>query len=140
MKRNERGSSLIEATVLGVVILAPLIWALTMLAGVHEASLAATAAVREAGAEAARSSNEADARAAIDRAVVQAFSDQGIDPSNARINLRGAEGFVRGGIVEIEVQYPVSVLRAPFFGVADGPSVWVKARHIAQIDPFGSRP
>lgn len=140
MSRDESGGSLIEVTVLGVAILAPLIWGLMVLSGVHEASLAATAAVREAGTEAARAANGDEAVAAIKTAVTQAFVDQGIDPSSARVDWFGTGSFDRGGRIEIVVEYPVPVARAPFVGSVGGPAVWVKASHVAQIDPYASRP
>lgn len=140
MRNDESGSSLLEVLLLGLVILAPLIWGLTVLGGVHDAALAATAAAREAGAEAARAAGGEEAETAIHLAVAQAFTDQGIDPQLAKVRWTGTGSFARGGVIEIEVATPVTVLRAPFIGAVSGPSVWVRAKHLAQIDPYGSRP
>ncbi len=140
MNNHDRGSSLLEALVLGLVILAPLIWGLTVLGSVHDAALAASAAAREAGTEAARAGGSDDAEAAIELAVAQAFIDQGIDPRLAKISWSGTGSFDRGGVIEIEVSTPVTVVRAPFIGAVSGPSVWVRAKHLAQIDPYASRP
>lgn len=139
MRQGERGSSLVEVLVLGLVLLTPVIWGLTVLASVHETALAATAAVREAGTEAGRATDTASAEAAIRGAVAQAFLDQGLDPSVAEISYSGTGSFLRGGVIDIEVAVPVSVMRAPFIGSASGPAVWVTARHSAQIDPYASR-
>lgn len=140
MRQGEQGNSLIEVLILGLVLLTPLIWGLTVLAGVHESALAATAAAREAGTEAARAATGDGAEAAIDRAVAQAFSDQGVDPSLVRVMVDGTQGFDRGGAVQVEISVPVSVFRAPFLGAISGPSIWIRARHVAQIEPFVSRP
>ena len=134
------GSSLMEVLLLGLVFLAPLIWGLTVLAGVHESALAATAAAREAGTEAARAATGSDAESAVEQAVAQAFRDQGVEPSLARVRLDGTQRFDRGAFIEVEISVPVSVFRAPFLGAVSGPSIWIRARHVAQVDPFGSRP
>jgi hypothetical protein len=136
---DEAGQSVIDVLLLGLLFLVPLIWGLGMLADLQRAALASTAAVREAGFDAAGGS-AADADAAVDRAVEEAFADQTLDPSAARVRWAAPDGFVRGGRVEVSVAYPVTVLEAPFLGRVAGPSVWVRAEHVARIDPYGSRP
>lgn len=140
MKPSEGGSSLVEVLILGLVLLVPLIWGLSVLSGLHSSALAASAAVREAGTEAARASDGAEAAAAIDGAVAQAFRDQGVDPSSAKVKWSWTPGFDRRGVIEIEISVPIPVFQAPFIGDVSGPSVWVRARHLTQIDPYASRP
>ena len=136
--RRESGFAMIETILLGLLLLVPLIWVLGVLADVHRAALATTAAVREAGFEAARTTARSDAARAIDRAVAEAFANQGLDPSSARVSV-STGGLRRGGAVEVEVAYPVTVVQAPLLGRVSGPSIWVRARHVARIDPFRSR-
>lgn len=137
--RSQRGQAMIETILVGLLLLVPLIWVLGVLADIHRTSLAATAAVREAGFEAARATRGPDAARAVDRAVAEAFLNQGLDPGPARVRV-STGGLRRGGAVEVEVSYPVTVAQAPLLGRVAGPSILVRARHVARIDPFRSRP
>jgi hypothetical protein len=135
---SDRGQAVIETLLLGLLFMVPLVWALGVLADLHRGALAATSAAREAGFDAARSPSIVDAQHAIDLAVEQGFADQGLDSSQARV--RWSSGRLqRGAAVRVEVSYPVTVLQAPLLGRVAGPSVWVRATHVARIDPFRSR-
>lgn len=137
--RRELGQALVESILLGLVLLVPLVWGLGVLAQLHSAALASTAAVREAAFDAARTSGMADADRAIQSAIARAFADNGLDPSQAHVQWTSSTGLERGGTVEIRVEYPVSALQAPFIGGIEGPAIWVGASHVARIDPFRSR-
>ena len=139
MTRNDRGIAVVETLLLGLLLLVPLIWVLGVLADLHRGALAAAAGVREAGFDAARSTTFANADRAIDAAVRRAFLDQGLDASRVKVQWTAAAGLARGGTVEVEVSYPVTVLQAPLLGKVAGPSVWVEARHVARIDLYRSR-
>ena len=138
--REESGQSVIEVLVLGLALLMPLIWLLSVLAEVHAAALATTAAVRDAGLSAARSTGMQQARSAADRAVAAALSHQGLDPALANAHISLPPAMRRGGRVSVEIAYPVTVGRFPLLGSMGGPSVWVRARHLARIDPYRSDP
>jgi hypothetical protein len=137
---NQRGFALVETMMLGLLLLIPLIWVLTVLADGHRTALAASAAAREAGFGAARSARPASAQRAIDRAVAEAFANHGLDASDARVRVTGSGGLERGSPIEVEIAYPVTVLQAPLLGRVAGPSIWVRARHVARVDPYRSRP
>lgn len=132
------GQGVIETILLGLLLVAPLIWALGVLADLHRGALAATAAAREAGFDAGHSPSASAAAVAVDVAVQTAFTNQGLDPRDARVEW-SAPSFERGGAVEVVVSYPVTVLQAPLLGRVAGPSVWVTASHVARIDPYGGR-
>ncbi|MBA3350738.1 MAG: hypothetical protein H0T12_09315 [Actinobacteria bacterium] len=136
---GDEGLALVEAIVVSVVFIVPLMAVLGVLSELQRGALAASAAAREAGFEAARSDNAAQADRAVEAAVDAAFSDHGIDSQSADVRWTGAPGWQRGGVIEIEVSYPVRVLQLPFLGSVSEPSVWVNARHIARIDPYMSR-
>ena len=136
---NERGSALVETLLLGLLLLVPLIWGLTVLSELHRAALATTAAAREAGFDAARASSATDARERVDAAVARALIDHGVDPSGARVEY-SASGLERGATVQVRVSYDVGVLRAPLLGEVAGPSITVNATHAARVDPYRSRP
>jgi hypothetical protein len=139
MSDPESGQSLVETILLGLLLLVPLVWALGVLADLHRTALAASAAAREAGFEAATSPSLAEANGAVERAVAQAFMDHGVDPAAAQVRWAAPAGLARGGTVEVSVNAPVTVLQAPLLGRVTGPSVWVRARHLARIDPYRSR-
>jgi hypothetical protein len=140
MTHDQRGQALLETILLGLLLLVPLLWALGVLADIHRTSLAATAAVREAGVDAARSSTRAEATRAIDRAVAQAFVDQGLDPRSADVDVSWPGGLARGAPIEIAIGVRVPVFQAPLIGRVGGPSLWVRARHVTRVDPYRSRP
>jgi hypothetical protein len=140
IQRNERGNSVIDVLLLGLLFFGPLIWGLGVLADIHRAALATTAAAREAGFDAAAETDMSRADEAVSRAVRSAFADQSLDPDGASARWTASSGFVRGGSIEVEVRYPVTVLQAPFLGRVAGPSIIVSARHVARIDPYRSRP
>ena len=135
---SERGQSLIETLLLGLFLMMPLLWGLGVLADLHRTALATTSAVREAGFEAARASDLNGARRAADHAITRALLDHGVDPSKARVEW-SLSRLERGRPVQIVISYPVSVFSAPFIGKVTGPSVWIHAKTVARIDPYGSR-
>jgi hypothetical protein len=138
IRKSESGQAVVEALLLGMLLLVPLIWTLGVLADLHRSALAATAAAREAGFDAARSATLAAADAAVAEAVERALADQGLDPGEARVRWDAGSSLRRGGPVEVEVAYPVTVVQAPLLGRVSGPSVWVRARHVARVDPYRS--
>lgn len=140
MRGADRGTALIETLFLSLVLLIPLVWLLGVLADVHRSALALTAAVREAGVDAAASADMGTASDAIASAVAAALRDHGVSPADARIRWSAPRRLARGSAVQVDVSLKVPVLQAPFLGEAGGPGVWVTARHLARVDPFGSAP
>lgn len=138
--RNQRGQALLEAVLVALILMVPILWGLTVLSQLHQAALASTAAVREAGTDAARSTDPGAAQRAVRVAVAGAFADQGLDPSLATVAVDAPAGLERGGTVEVRVAYPVRVFQAPLLGSVSAPVVWVRAVHVARIDPYRSRP
>ena len=137
--KNERGFALIEAVLLGLLLIVPLIWVLGVLSAVHQGALAATSAAREAGVDAARATDLGGASRAVEEAVARAFMDHGLDPAQADVRFSATPHLARGGTVQVVVRYPVDVFSAPLLGEISGPVVWVDARNVTRIEPFGSR-
>ena len=127
--------ALVEAILLGLVLMVPLVWMLGFLDHVHRAALGATAAARSAGFEVAASVNPDDTQ--VERAVALALKDQGLAAGDAKVDVRVSDDGDRGGLVEVEVRYPVPMLNLPSVGPL--PSLWVSARHAALVDPYRSR-
>lgn len=138
MIRRESGAALVEVLTLGLVLLIPLVWMLTVAADLHRGALAASAAAREAGEEVSKVTDPRRAREVMSDAVARAFLDHGLDPRDASVSWRSSP-LRRGAEVDVRVGYPVTVLQAPFIGRTAGPSVWIRARHVARVDPYASR-
>jgi hypothetical protein len=136
----ENGQALVESILLGLVLLMPVVWMLMVLADVHRAALASTAAAREAGFDASRSTENAAADRAVETAIRLALDNHDLQAEDAVVRWSAPEGLTRGAMVEVNVAYPVPVVRMPFLGNAGGPAIWVRAVHSARIDPFSSRP
>jgi hypothetical protein len=136
---DERGQALIESVLLGMLLILPIVWALMVLADVHRAALAATSAAREAGFDAARSGDLTTADSSVDRAVGLALANHGLNADDSNVRWSAPDGLERGARIEVHVAYPVDVVRFPFLGEMFGPSIWVRATHIARVDPFASR-
>jgi hypothetical protein len=140
MNREESGSALVETFLLALLLFVPLLWALGILADIHSAALATSAAAREAGMEASSAPDHRAAERAVADAVRQAFADHGLESEAATVRWTTDPGFARGAPIEIVVSYPITVTQAPLLGeVAGGPSVVVRASHVARIDPYASR-
>ena len=135
---RERGQALIETLLLGLVMMAPLLWGLGVLADLHRNALATTSAAREASFEAARSIDPSSARRAADRAISIALKDHGLDPSEARVEWSVGR-LERGAPIQVVVSFPTPVLQAPFLGRVSGPSIWTHAKSVTRIDRYRSR-
>jgi hypothetical protein len=135
---RELGQTTLESLLLGLLLLVPLIWALSVLADLHRGALAATAAVREAGFDAARAGDFAAADRAAQSAVTTAFLDHGLDPGTAELEWTAPSGLTRGGLIEVRVSYRVPIAQGPLIGEVSGPSIALNARHVTVIDPYRS--
>jgi hypothetical protein len=140
MRSRDSGQAVIETLLVSLILLVPLMWMLGVLSDLHRGALGTTAAAREAGSDAASSSGLANASVAVERAVRQAFVDDGLDPRRAVVSWVATPGFDRGGTVKVSVTYPVTIVQFPFLGRVAGPSIGVKAIDLARIDPYRSRP
>lgn len=134
--RDESGMAIMEALILGLVLIVPMLWLLSVLSSVHSAALATNSAVREAGVVVTRSF---DGPEGLDLVVKDALRNHGLDPSGGRFDLQARDGFVRGASVEIAVTYQVPVFDPPFLSMDLGPTITVRSRHSARIDPYRSR-
>ena len=135
---SERGQALMETLLLGLVMMAPLLWGLGVLSDLHRTALATTSAAREASFEAARSIDPTSAKRSAHRAIATALRNHGLDPAKARVEWSVGR-LERGAPVQVVVSFPVPVLQAPFLGNVGGPFIWTHSKSVARIDPFRSR-
>ena len=136
---RENGHAIIEVLFLGLVLIVPVVWLLTVLAEVHAAALATSSAVRESGFEAARAVDPISADDAIAASTRFALSDHGLDPGRGEIRWSPPAGWGRGATLEVVVTYRVPVFQAPLLGSVSEPSLPVTARHVVAIDRYRSR-
>lgn len=129
---------MLEAVLVGIVLFVPLVWSLGVLSDLHRSALAVSAATRDAGDEAARASSAEEAGRNAERAVVEALTDHGLDASDAEIEL--SLGDIERGRVRVSIAFPVAIGRFPILGDVGGPSIWVRARHDAIVQPYASKP
>lgn len=134
--QNESGTAVIESVILGIVLILPTIWLLSVLGSVHSAALATNSAVREAGAVV---SSALDAPRDLDALAEETLRNHGLDPAAGGLEVSAPDGFTRGAAVHIAISYRVAVFDPPFLGARIGPAVTVRSRHIARIDPYRSR-
>lgn len=139
MGERESGHAVIESLFLGLVLLVPVMWMLSVFGELHGAALATASAAREAGFEGARSVDLVTANEVVTDVVQAAVEDHGLDPDRVEVAWTAGDGWQRGGTVEIVVTYRVSVFQAPLLGAITEPAVAVSARHVAVIDRYRSR-
>jgi len=137
--RGDQGHALVEALLLGLLLLVPVIWMLTVFAELHAAALGTTSAVREAGFEAARADDPMGAERSMANLVEGAMVDHGLDPALMTFTWDPPHAWRRGGTVEVAVRYDVPVFQAPFLGRISDPAVRVTASHVTSVDPYRSR-
>ena len=136
---EERGHALIEALFIGLVLLVPLIWLLSVSSELHGAALGTSSAAREAGFEATRSLDPITADRRIASVINETIAAHGLDPSRVEVTWAPAEGWRRGGFIEVVVSYRVSVFQMPLLGSVSEPDIVVSGRHVTAIDRYRSR-
>jgi hypothetical protein len=137
VSERERGSAIIEFSVLGTLIFGVLIHAVVLFGMLHRATLATSAAAREYGRAVviADSGDEAAARGAL--VVEQAGRNHGLAPGTLRASVEGLRR--RGELLRVRVRTDVPVLRIPFVGeVWPSLAVPVESTHVVQLDRYRS--
>lgn len=136
---REDGGALVEALLLGLLLLVPVVWMLSVFAELHAAALATTGAAREAGFEAARTDDAATAERAMTLLIEESMASHGLDPSLAAVRWSAPDGWRRGGVLRVAVTYDVPVFQAPFLGAITEASIPVRASHVTVLDRYRSR-
>ncbi|WP_245582247.1 hypothetical protein [Nocardioides halotolerans] len=78
MRRDERGSALVELTWLGVLLLVPMLWIVLSVSQVQQGAFGVSSAARAAGRAYALAPTDALGRARAEQAARQALADQGL--------------------------------------------------------------
>ena len=133
---DDSGTAVIESVILGMVLILPMVWLLSVLAGVHSAALATNSAVREAGAAISSSFGAPPDLHLLAR---EALTNHGLDPAASSLEVNAPHGFSRGAKVQIAMSYRVPVFDPPFLSADIGPRITIRSRHVARVDPYRSR-
>lgn len=134
--RNEEGYAVMDAFLIGLILTVPLLWMLMVVSSLHRTALASTSAAREAGLVASRAAAAGDAHRGARAAISRSLSERGVDPDTSTMSLSWAPD--RDAAVRVEIKIPVRVLTIPFLGRPVGPTIWVRANHVAHVDPYRS--
>jgi hypothetical protein len=134
---SERGSSIVEFSVLGVLGFGFLVQVVVLFGVLHRATLATSAAARELGRVVVLAESETDATRLGGVAVEQAAHNHGLSVGALRPSIEGR--VARGERLRVTVRTDVAVLRLPFVGsLLPSLSVPVEATHVVQVDRYRS--
>jgi hypothetical protein len=136
---RQRGSSIVEFTILGSLVFGVLVQTVVLFGVLHRATLATSAAAREYGRAVvvADSPDEASTRSAL--VVEQAARNHGLPPGSLHATVEGQRA--RGELLRVHVRTDVAIFRIPFLGdVWPSVSVPVEATHVVQVDRYRSGP
>ncbi|MBV8950791.1 MAG: hypothetical protein JOZ99_07945 [Actinobacteria bacterium] len=134
---SERGSSIVEFSVLGVLGFGLLVQVIVLFGVIHRATLATSAAARELGRIVVLADTESEAMRLASAAVTQAARNHGLPPGSLRPIVEGR--VVRGGKVRVRVRTEVAVVQVPLLGSAlRSLSVPVEATHVVRVDRYRS--
>ena len=135
-RSRDRGSSVIEFIVVGVVVLIPIIYGAECVAAVHAAELATGEAARAAARAFATAPTPPQGATAAKAAVRIAFADQGIPITGDELQLSCAgECLVPGSAVVAQVGFVATLPWLP-----DSVGVPVHATQRLPIDDYRSSP
>jgi hypothetical protein len=136
---KERGSSIVEFTLLGTLVFGALVQAVVLFGVLHRATLATSAAAREYGRVVVLADSPDDAMRRGALVVEQAGRNHGLGPGALHASLEGRPA--RGELLQVRVRTEVAVFRIPFLGdVLPSVSVPVEATHVVQVDRYRSGP
>lgn len=137
LARSERGSSIVEFSVLGVLGFGLLVQVVVLFGVLHRATLATSAAARELGRVVVLANSETDANRLGAAVVENAARNHGFPAGALRPRLEGP--VARGQELRVTVHTEVDVVRLPFVGsLLPSLSVPVEATHVVKVDRYRS--
>lgn len=134
---SERGSSIVEFSVIGVLGFGLLVQVVVLFGVIHRATLATSAAARELGRAVVLADSGEEAARLGGVAVAQAARNHGLAPDALRPTIEGR--VARGGKLRVRVRTEVPVVQLPFVGsTLPALSVPVEATHVVTVDRYRS--
>ena len=139
VRRDARGSALVEVTWLSLLLLVPLLYVVLAVFEVQRSSFGVSAAARAAGRAYATAPTESDGMARAGLAARVALEDQGVDASQLRLQVschpEPGNCLAPGAVIEVELDYPAELPLMPTVLGRDRPTVRVSTTHRA---PYGT--
>jgi len=139
VRTDDRGNAMVEFTVLGMLLMIPLVYVVLTVFVVQKAAYAVTAATREAGRAyvTAESGGEAAARAEAAAAIALGDHGLGLGPGQLAVECSANPCLTPGATVRVrlDLTVPLPLLPRVFAGRAPA-SVAVNGQHEQLVDVF----
>lgn len=135
--RRADGSALVEAVLVGLALLVPVVYLVLAAAAVQRAAFAVTGAVRDAGRAYATAGSDAAGRARADAGVRVALSAAGVDVGPGDLTFACSPApcaYAPGSAVVVRLRVRVALPWLPVGGIP------VSARHAERIDCWAALP
>ena len=140
MKRDERGSALVELSWLGILLLVPLRWIVVSVVDVQRGAFGVSGAARAAGRAYALAPTDAEGRQRANAAARQALEDQGVHgaPVSVTITCSPYPHDCHSGtsVITVRVASRVDLPLLPSFLGGHAPSFALDATHTVPIGQF----
>jgi len=134
MLAGESGGALIE-TALVIPVLLVLVAGIVMTGRVAHAQIAVQSVAREAARTLAVAPSASEGLVSAEQRALAAANGHGLATERLSLSI-DAGAFERGGVVQAEATYPVSLGDLPLLGILE---VTVSSRHEARVDLYRSR-
>jgi Flp pilus assembly protein TadG len=139
VRRDERGSALVEFVWLGLLLLVPLVYVLLSVFAAQSAAYGSDSASRAAGRAFMLAPDQETAVAAAEGAARVALADQGVDPDRIQLSISCAPDPDRclssGSTVTVEVTVQQPLPLVPSALGANAPSIRLSSTH---VEPYGT--
>jgi Flp pilus assembly protein TadG len=140
VRRDERGSALVELSWLGIVLLVPLLWIVVSVFDVQRGAFGVSGAARAAGRAYALAPTDAEGRLRANAAARQAIEDQGVHgvPVSVTITCTPYPHDCHSGtsVITVRVASRVDLPLLPSFLGGDAPSFALDSTHTVPIGQF----
>ncbi len=139
-RSNDRGTAVIEFTVLAVLVMVPLAYAVLAVVRIHAATYGVVTAAREAGRAYVTADTTAHAGARARSAAGLALADQGLGAPTVTITCIGGPCLSPGSRVRVQVSTRVAVPFVPTRAGSSHGQIPVTAVHEAVVDQYRQSP
>lgn len=140
MRRDERGSALVELSWLGILLLVPLLWIIVSVFDVQRGAFGVSGAARAAGRAYALAPNDLEGERRARAAARQALEDQGVHgvPVSVTITCTPYPHYCHSGtsVITVHVASQVDLPLLPSFLGGGAPSFALDATHTVPIGQF----
>ena len=137
---NDGGSAVVEFTVLAVLVMVPLAYAVLVVVRIHAATYGAVTAAREAGRAYVTADTVAHAAVRAQAAAGLALADQGLEEPRVTVSCLGGTCLTPGSRVRVQVITSVAIPFVPTRTDSNRGQIPVTAIHETTVDTYRSSP